>query len=117
MRDILEVDPLRVLDSPSLAELLENSYHHYPYRKTFAEARNEPFLVVHTSGTTATPKPIVFTHDFVASFIQFSQLAPPPGFESQVALCQSNRFFVALPFFHVRFHTRKTLQKHCYSKH
>ncbi|KAI4277762.1 MAG: hypothetical protein LQ337_001520 [Flavoplaca oasis] len=100
VRDILEVDPLRVLDSPSLAELLENSYHHYPYRKTFAEARNEPFLVVHTSGTTATPKPIVFTHDFVASFIQFSQLAPPPGFESQVALCQSNRFFVALPFFH-----------------
>ncbi|KAL8841961.1 MAG: hypothetical protein Q9176_002898 [Flavoplaca citrina] len=100
VRDILEVNALRVLDSPSLEELLGNSYHHYPYRKTFVEARDEPILVVHTSGTTATPKPIVFTHDFVASFIQLSQLAPPPGFESQVALCQSNRFFIALPFFH-----------------
>ncbi|KAL8971945.1 MAG: hypothetical protein Q9183_000808 [Haloplaca sp. 2 TL-2023] len=100
VRSILEVDALRVLNSPSLAELLETNYHHYSYRKTFAEARNEPFLVVHTSGTTATPKPIVFTHDFVASFIQCSQSEPPPGFESQVTLCQSNRFFVALPFFH-----------------
>ena len=84
-----------------------------PICKIFVEARNEPCLVVHTSGTTASPKPVVFTHDFVASFIQFSQLVPPPGFEVQVALCQSNRFFVALPFFHVRLHALKTPQQPC----
>ncbi|KAL8673514.1 MAG: hypothetical protein Q9168_002071 [Polycauliona sp. 1 TL-2023] len=100
VRGILDAHELRVLDSPSLVELLDNSYPHYAYCKTFAEARSEPLLVVHTSGTTATPKPIVFTHDFAASFVQMSQLAPPPGFESQVSLCHSNRFFVALPFFH-----------------
>ncbi|KAL8902865.1 MAG: hypothetical protein Q9207_004330 [Kuettlingeria erythrocarpa] len=91
---------LQILDSPSLQELLDNSYPFYHYRKAFAEARKEPFFVVHTSGTTGRPKPIVFSHDFAASFIQWSQLAPPPGFESQVSLCQSNRFFVTLPFFH-----------------
>lgn len=101
LQAILEVSTLPVLDSPSLEELLDNSYPPYQYLKTFVEARNEPLLVVHTSGTTGRPKPIVFTHDFAASFIQWDQLAPPPGFESQVALCQSNRFFVTLPFFHV----------------
>lgn len=105
VQGILEVYTLRVLDSPSLEELLDNSYPPYQYRKTFAEARNEPLLVVHTSGTTGRPKPIVFSHDFAASYIQWSQLAPPPGFESQVALCQSIRFFVTLPFFHVSPHT------------
>ncbi|KAI4287402.1 MAG: hypothetical protein L6R35_003344 [Caloplaca aegaea] len=100
LQAILEVSTLPVLDSPSLEELLDNSYPPYQYLKTFVEARNEPLLVVHTSGTTGRPKPIVFTHDFAASFIQWDQLAPPPGFESQVALCQSNRFFVTLPFFH-----------------
>ncbi|KAL9017855.1 MAG: hypothetical protein Q9185_004803 [Variospora sp. 1 TL-2023] len=97
---ILEVSTPRVLDSPGLEELLDNSYPPYQYLKTFAEARNEPLVVVHTSGTTRRPKPIVLTHDFAASFIQWDQLASPPGFESQVALCQSNRFFVTLPFFH-----------------
>ncbi|KAL8917524.1 MAG: hypothetical protein Q9172_005812 [Xanthocarpia lactea] len=91
---------MQILDSPSLQELLDNSYPFYHYRKSFAEARKEPFFVVHTSGTTGRPKPIVFSHDFAASFIQWSQLAPPSGFESQVSLCQSNRFFVTLPFFH-----------------
>ena len=92
---------LEILDSPSLQELLENSYPFYHYHKSFAEARKEPFFVVHTSGTTGRPKPVVFSHDFAASFIQWSQLVSPPGFESQVSLCQSNRFFVSLPFFHV----------------
>ncbi|KAI4091535.1 MAG: hypothetical protein LQ339_008106 [Xanthoria mediterranea] len=91
---------LEILDSPSLQELLDNSYPFYHYHKTFAEARKEPFFVVHTSGTTGRPKPVVFSHDFAASFIQWSQLVSPPGFESQVSLCQSNRFFVSLPFFH-----------------
>ena len=95
--------PLQVLDSPLLVELLAQDYPHYPYVKTFEEARNEPLLVVHTSGTTAVPKPVVYSHDFVASNIQWGQLEPPKGYESQASLCQSNRFFVTLPFFHVSF--------------
>lgn len=102
---ILKARSLQVLDSPSLDQLLANTYAHYPFRKTFAKARTEPLVVVHTSGTTATPKPIVYTHDFAASYIQWSQLEPTPGFETQVSLCQSNRFFVTLPFFHVSLRT------------
>lgn len=101
VQTILEAHPLQLLDSPTLDELLRGNYAHFPFRKSFAESRHEPLVVVHTSGTTAVPKPIVYTHDFAASYIRWAQLEPPEGFESQVSLCQSNRFFVALPFFHV----------------
>ncbi|KAL9023247.1 MAG: hypothetical protein Q9196_007318, partial [Gyalolechia fulgens] len=97
---IRDVHSMRVLDSPSLEDLLSQRYSHYPYGKTFAEARKEPLVVLHTSGTTAVPKPITFSHDFAASYIQWSQLVPPPGYESQVSLAQSNRFLVSVPFFH-----------------
>lgn len=98
---ILEKHPLKILHSPGLYELLDSSYCHYPFPKSFANARNEPLVVVHTSGTTSVPKPIVYTHDFAASYIQWSQLEAPTGFESQVSLVQSNRLMVTLPFFHV----------------
>ena len=98
---LLEVYTFRIIDPPSLHELLDGKYSHYPFAKTFADARKEPLVVVHTSGTTSMPKPIVYTHDFAASYIQWSQLEAPSGFESQVASVQSNRFFVTLPFFHV----------------
>ncbi|KAL8721901.1 MAG: hypothetical protein Q9225_001497 [Loekoesia sp. 1 TL-2023] len=102
VQEILNQRPLRELESPSLDDLLvARCYTHYPYPKTFAKAKDEPLFVVHTSGTTTVPKPIIYTHDFVASYVQYSQLAPPLEFESQVSLCQANRFLVTLPFFHV----------------
>ena len=98
---LLEAQVFRIIDSPSLHELLDSKFSHYPFPKTFAEARKEPLVVVHTSGTTAVPRPVVYTHDFAASYIQWSQLEAPSGFESQVSSVQSTRFFVTLPFFHV----------------
>lgn len=32
---------------------------HFPYDKTFEEAEWEPFVVMHTSGSTGFPKPVV----------------------------------------------------------
>ena len=87
--------------SPSLEDSLANAYPHYPPLKRFEIARHEPLIVVHTSGTNAVPKPIVYSHDFAASYVQLGQLEPPQGFEAQVLLCESNCFFVTLPLFHV----------------
>lgn len=100
---ILNAYQLQVITSPGFEELVERTYPHYPFRKTFAEARSEPLVVVHTSGTTSLPKPIIYTHDFAASYIQLSQLVPPAGFESQIQLVQGNRLFVTPPAFHVRY--------------
>lgn len=99
--EILNEHPIQVVYSPGLDELLNSSYSHYPFLKTFAKARDEPIVVVHTSGSTSVPKPVVYTHDFAASYIQVGQLKAPPGFESQTSLIQSNRVMLAHPIFHV----------------
>ena len=67
---------------PSLATILDEEHPHYPFNKTFERARSEPLVVVHTSGTTGTPKPLVYTHDWAASFIQRNQASPPEGHTS-----------------------------------
>ena len=67
---ILKEHSLRAFHCPSLDELLDHRYPHYPFTKTFTKARGEPLVVVHTSGTTSVPKPIVYTHDFAANYTQ-----------------------------------------------
>ena len=56
---LLAANPMRVLIISSLEELMTADHPHYPYEKTFEEARNDPFIVLHTSGTTG--KAITFT--------------------------------------------------------
>ena len=67
---------------PSLAELLEKDYPQFPYMKTFEEARSDPLVVVHTSGSTGPPKPVIWTHDWAAAFVQRNQAYPPDGHSS-----------------------------------
>lgn len=49
---VLEAYPLQVLTIPSVDDFLIKSYPHFPYPKTFEQARDEPFCALHTSGTT-----------------------------------------------------------------
>ena len=52
----------------TLEQLLsERDVRPYLYEKTFEEAVHDPILIVHTSGTTGMPKPIVLTHAMAAS--------------------------------------------------
>lgn len=54
--DILADRPMKHVVIPSLEELLNmDEVPHYPYDKTFDEAKNDPFVVLHTSGTTGMP--------------------------------------------------------------
>ena len=76
---IMEQCPLRLLQIPSVDQLLSLSYPHYAFDKYFEQACDEPLLVLHTSGTTALPKPIIITHDWVASWCRATQLEPHPG--------------------------------------
>ena len=39
----------------------------FPYEKTFKEAAHDPIMIVHTSGTTGMPKPIIWTHAIYAT--------------------------------------------------
>ncbi|KAM0142805.1 hypothetical protein ACHAO1_001043 [Botrytis cinerea] len=63
IREVLKVHPMTVLDCPELDFFLdETPVPHYAYNKTWTEASQEPTLVLHTSGSTGLPKPIVVRH-------------------------------------------------------
>ncbi|KAF7925651.1 uncharacterized protein EAE98_006876 [Botrytis deweyae] len=94
---------LRTITVPDVSELLEKSYKHFPFSKTFNEAKDEPLVCLHTSGTTGLPKPVIYPHDFVSTYMRMAQLASPEGFESREKQYQGTRVFMNLPPFHARY--------------
>ncbi|CAG8951144.1 hypothetical protein HYFRA_00006542 [Hymenoscyphus fraxineus] len=91
---------LNVLKVPGIHELLDGQTRPYPYNKTWEEAKDDPLLALHTSGSTGIPKALIWTHDFAAAFYNMSQLDPPAGYESQNRLYQDNRIIFFFPPFH-----------------
>jgi acyl-CoA synthetase (AMP-forming)/AMP-acid ligase II len=49
---------LKVIEVPSLVQMATSKTKHYPYTKTWEEAKKDVVLIVHTSGSTGAPKPI-----------------------------------------------------------
>lgn len=39
---------------------------HFPYPKTYEDAKWDPAVILHTSGSTGTPKPITIRHGLLA---------------------------------------------------
>ncbi|KAG9231151.1 hypothetical protein BJ875DRAFT_383602 [Amylocarpus encephaloides] len=100
MSKVINKEELRILIVPSVHELLTSPVEHFPYPRTFEEAAQDPLVVLHTSGTTGPPKPIIYTHDFAAACMQMMQLEPPEGFENVSRDYQGMRSFLLLPPFH-----------------
>ncbi|KAF7894001.1 hypothetical protein EAF00_007515 [Botryotinia globosa] len=97
---IIDACDLRMIHIPSLEDLLEKTYDHFPYHKTFAQARVEPLAVLHTSGTTGLLKKIIWTHDFAATWNEWLAMEAPEGYANQSNLWTSTRLFNTLPPFH-----------------
>ncbi|KAF7923628.1 hypothetical protein BELL_0440g00040 [Botrytis elliptica] len=93
-------DYLRVLTIPSIEELLDTAYEYFPYGKIFEEAKGEPLVALHTSGTTGLPKPVIYTHDYAAAYVRALQLEPPEGFESLDRKSEGGRVFSLTAPFH-----------------
>lgn len=88
---------------PELAELVEESpVEHYPYEKTYDEARFEPFCVLHTSGSTGLPKPIVIKHGWLTASDAQHNL---PSIEGRPplshALSYPHQSYTTFPNYHV----------------
>ena len=103
MKACLEKRPMKTLDVPELQEWLEgDEVPHYPYEKTFAEACLEPFVVLHTSGSTGLPKPITVPHGALAVHDAYQKI--PRTADSELVLHQlmgkSIRIFLGMPLFH-----------------
>ncbi|KAF2470039.1 acetyl-CoA synthetase-like protein [Lindgomyces ingoldianus] len=60
---ILEKCRMETLCMPELDFLLDDTpCDVYPYNKSWDEAKNDPCMVVHTSGSTGLPKPVPWSH-------------------------------------------------------
>lgn len=103
IRSLPQIPGLKVVPVPDLQDLLHSDdVPPFPFEKSFEEARGDPCIVLHTSGTTSLPKPIVLTHGQLAVFDAQWQIPPLEDrevFLRTIASC--SLFLVALPFFHM----------------
>jgi acyl-coenzyme A synthetase/AMP-(fatty) acid ligase len=100
--EVLQRRHMQTLEVPSLETLLTTKRLPYPFTKTFEQHKHEPFLTLHTSGTTGFPKPILWTHDWVNSAIQCLHL---PDFSEHLRLSKhlsgpDKRLIFQFPAFH-----------------
>ncbi|KAL9087631.1 MAG: hypothetical protein Q9165_006555 [Trypethelium subeluteriae] len=72
----------------------------YPYTKTFDQARYEPFVALHTSGSTGLPKPIVVSHGTIAQSDLFFEISKLGGKPIAITRFIGERFFLGVPMFH-----------------
>ncbi|KAF7551265.1 hypothetical protein G7Z17_g5136 [Cylindrodendrum hubeiense] len=71
---------MEVLDLPELDELLDaEATEHYQYDKTFNEATQDPFCLLHTSGSTGLPKPIAWSNGLIGTMDAIRLLPPTQG--------------------------------------
>ncbi len=92
---------LRLVRSPGLQHWIGDdgtrpSGRPYPYTKTVAEAMYDPILVLHTSGSTGIPKPVVLNNASYTAMDALSAL-PDPVYPT---ICSGTRMYSAFPLFH-----------------
>ncbi|KAK6952390.1 hypothetical protein Daesc_006926 [Daldinia eschscholtzii] len=90
------VEPCQLI-VPSVKELLEKSYPHFSFDKTFEEARHDPG---HTSGSTGIPKPLIWTHNTIAWECNSNGRDPPEGVTSIDSFCHGKKIIATPPPFH-----------------
>ncbi|KAI0120267.1 hypothetical protein F4776DRAFT_633434 [Hypoxylon sp. NC0597] len=102
VKQILAARPMRHLEVPGMFCWLDGEPERkpYPYTKAFAEARGEPFVVLHTSGSTGLPKPIIQTHATISPMDAATALPALGQQPSYPAMCAGKRVYVTFPLFH-----------------
>lgn len=73
----------------------------YPYTKTFSQARSDPCLVLHTTGSTGLPKPITWKLEILSTYEAW-RTVPSIGeyLPTTEIYQQARRVYNAMPLFH-----------------
>lgn len=107
VEDILEKRPMNLLRLPLLEDLLDaTSTEPFPYTKTFEEAKDDPFCLLHTSGSTGVPKPIPWSHALIGTMDAVRLLPPVDGDDGLLPWTsdwkEGDRIYSSFPMSHVR---------------
>lgn len=102
--DILESRSMPHTLIPDLDELLAAALvEHYPYSKSFEEAKDDPYMIVHTGGSTGFPKPVRWTlggaavHDATRNLAGDDEVS---GRRRDVSFCHPGPQRMLVPFLH-----------------
>ncbi|KAL8898242.1 MAG: hypothetical protein Q9207_006806 [Kuettlingeria erythrocarpa] len=91
---------LPVILAPELQDLLQDDTSpSYAYTKSWDEAKNDPWIIFHTSGTTGLPKPIVYTNMMMTS-IDAARTMPNSDDETILDHYAEHRWYTPLPSLH-----------------
>ncbi|KAI9871438.1 MAG: hypothetical protein M1830_002911 [Pleopsidium flavum] len=72
----------------------------YAYGKSFEQAKEDTFMIVHTSGTTGLPKPVRYTNGSIAT-TDAQHILPDPEEKLWWRLVARRRMFSPMPTLHV----------------
>jgi acyl-coenzyme A synthetase/AMP-(fatty) acid ligase len=96
---------IQIYEVQPLEDLIQPGAEHYHYNKEYDEARWDPILVLHSSGSTGPPKPIQMNHATFAVGDHDRLLPGVPGRVNQNwamwDFTQKEPFFSAFPAFHL----------------
>ncbi len=96
----LHVHPIQPIES-----LIHPDTPHYPFNKTYQQAKWDPILVLYSSGSTGPPKPIIFKHAAFAVADSDRNLPTVPGRVNQnISLwnfSEKSHFYTPFPLFHM----------------
>ncbi|KAJ5108201.1 NRPS-like enzyme [Penicillium angulare] len=101
---VVEHGDLRLWTLPPIIDLFDIEQD-FPYTKSFEEGKNDPMLVLHTSGTTGFPRPIIYSLEWGAAVGQQRHPTPMPEYEAIIEEMSTynKRIVTNLPPFHIGF--------------
>ena len=101
IEEVLSKRPMEGFAVPDLDYWLQPGDNpRYPFLKTFAQARDKPFVCLHTSGSTGLPKVVTMKHGTMTHHILFSRLPSLGGNAVNLAKTSGTRIFFGLPLSH-----------------
>jgi acyl-coenzyme A synthetase/AMP-(fatty) acid ligase len=91
-----------VIYAPSFREMLVGDEpRKYPFERPWEEAMSDPFVVLHTSGSTGLPKPIIVRHAWPAVIDRWGIMPHFDGYTPAFLAWSKKRILNTLPPFHV----------------
>ena len=101
-KQIIANRPMRVESMPGLNTFLDldEKVAFYPFEKTFHEARLDPLIIMHTSGSTGFPKPVYVKHGTWAAMDAYQTIPPTEQGPLHSDYLRGKRVLLNLPMFH-----------------